>query len=61
MEKEEEAGWKQKGVIYSFNARTKQYTPLKVDLLYDLQKHALAYNILKAAENVNKPLVNYSW
>ncbi len=53
--KEEEAEWKEKGVIYSFNVRTKQYTPIKVDLLYDLEKHALTYNILKAAENVNRP------
>lgn len=53
--KEEEAEWRKKGVIYSYNTRTKQHTPLKIDLLHDLEKHARSYNILHAAANINKP------
>ena len=47
--------WRQKGVIYNFNTRTKQYTPLKIDLLHDLEKHAKSYDILSAAERITKP------
>ncbi len=47
--------WREKGVIFTFNTRTKQNTPLKVDLLYDLQKHHMEYNILKAAQKLTKP------
>lgn len=52
---EDEDEWRQKGVIYNFNTRTKQYTPLKIDLLHDLEKHAKSYDILSCAERVNKP------
>ncbi len=52
---EEEEEWRQKGIIYNFNTRTKQYTPLKIDLLHDLEKHAKSYDILSAAERVTKP------
>ncbi len=52
---EDEDEWRQKGVIYNFNTRTKQYTPLKIDLLHDLEKHAKSYDILAAASRVNKP------
>ncbi len=52
---EDEDEWRQKGVIYNFNTRTKQYTPLKIDLLHDLEKHAKSYDILAAAERVTKP------
>jgi len=52
---EDEAEWRQKGVIYNFNTRTKQYTPLKIDLLHDLEKHARSYDILYGAERVTKP------
>lgn len=53
--REQVAEWRQKGVIYTFNVRTKQNTPLKVDLLYDLEKHRQEYNILAAASRVDKP------
>lgn len=53
--KEEEDEWRKNGVILSFNVRTRQYTPLKVDLLNDLEKHAEEYNILKAAAQVKIP------
>ncbi len=47
--------WREKGVIYTFNTRTKQNTPLKVDLLYDLEHHPNEYNIKKAAKRISKP------
>lgn len=53
--KEQEIEWREKGVIYSYNVRTKQNTPLKIDLLHDLEKHAKEYNILNAARRLNKP------
>ncbi|SKB87388.1 alpha/beta hydrolase family protein [Daejeonella lutea] len=52
---EDEDEWRQKGVIYNFNTRTKQYTPLKIDLLHDLEKHAKSYDILAAAGRISKP------
>ncbi len=52
---EDEDEWRKKGVIYNFNTRTKQYTPLKIDLLHDLEKHARSYDILAAAGRVSKP------
>lgn len=53
--KEDEKEWRSKGVIFNFNTRTKQYTPLKIDLLNDLEKHAKEYDILQAAQRINKP------
>lgn len=54
-EKEDEKEWRSKGVIFNFNSRTKQYTPLKIDLLLDLEKHAKSYDILLAAQKIQKP------
>jgi len=53
--KEDEVEWRNKGVIFNFNTRTKQYTPLKIDLLHDLDKHSKSYDILLAAGRINKP------
>jgi pimeloyl-ACP methyl ester carboxylesterase len=53
--KEDEKEWRKKGVIFNFNSRTKQYTPLKIDLLLDLEAHSKAYDILLAAGRINKP------
>ena len=53
--KEQEAEWREKGIIYTYNVRTKQNTPLKIELLHDLEKHANYYNILKWASQVSKP------
>jgi len=53
--KEDEIEWQNKGVIFNFNTRTKQYTPLKIDLLHDLEKHSKSYDILQAAGRINKP------
>ena len=52
---EDEDEWRKKGVIYNFNTRTKQYTPLKIDLLHDLERHAKSYDILAAARRIGKP------
>ncbi len=49
------AEWREKGVIYSYNTRTKQNTPLKVNLLYDLENHHKEFNILAAAARLKKP------
>lgn len=53
--KEEEEEWRIKGVIYSYNTRTMQYTPLKIDLLLDLEMHAHSYDILHAASLISRP------
>lgn len=53
--KEEEKQWRLNGVIFNYNTRTKQYTPLKIDLLNDLDKHAESYDILLAAKKIHKP------
>ena len=53
--REQLAEWREKGVIYTYNTRTKQNTPLKVNLLYDLEKHHKEYNILEAAARIEIP------
>ena len=53
--REQLAEWREKGVIYTYNTRTKQNTPLKVNLLYDLEKHHKEYNILDAAARIQVP------
>ncbi|NEU07316.1 prolyl oligopeptidase family serine peptidase [Flavihumibacter sp. R14] len=53
--REQLAEWREKGVIYTYNTRTKQNTPLKVNLLYDLEKHHKEYNILDAAARIEIP------
>jgi pimeloyl-ACP methyl ester carboxylesterase len=53
--KEEEKEWRINGVIFNYNTRTKQYTPLKIDLLHDLEKHAKSYDILHASQQIKKP------
>lgn len=52
---EEEDEWRKKGIIYTYNVRTKQNTPLKVDLLHDLEKHARRYDVTKSSGDVNIP------
>ena len=53
--KEDEIEWQKKGVIFNFNSRTKQYTPLKIDLLHDLEKNSKSFDILQAAGRIKKP------
>ncbi|MBC7745755.1 MAG: alpha/beta hydrolase [Flavobacterium sp.] len=52
---EQLAEWREKGIIYAYNTRTKQNTPLKVNLLYDLEKHHKEYNIQEAAGRITQP------
>lgn len=52
---EQEEEWREKGVIFNYNTRTKQYTPLKIDLLHDLESHAKSYDILSAASRISMP------
>ncbi len=53
--KEQEADWEINKQIEVYNARTKEYMPLNVELLYDVQKNAEKLNILQAAKNTDTP------
>ncbi|HET8828552.1 MAG TPA: alpha/beta hydrolase [Pelobium sp.] len=53
--KEDEAEWKEKGVRYILNGRTKEQLPLSVELLNDVLAHEKDYNLQTAASSINKP------
>ncbi|WP_081659239.1 alpha/beta hydrolase [Pedobacter glucosidilyticus] len=53
--KEQEAEWREKGIIEVFNARTKEYMPLNLSLLQDVEQNTDKLNIKTAAENIKKP------
>lgn len=53
--REDEADWKEKGVRYILNGRTKEEMPLSVDLLNDVVNHEKEYNLQTAASLLNKP------
>jgi pimeloyl-ACP methyl ester carboxylesterase len=53
--KEQEAEWREKGKIEVFNARTKEYMPLNLSLLQDVEQNADKLNIKTAAKNIKKP------
>lgn len=53
--KEDEADWKEKGVRYILNGRTKQQMPLSVDLLKDVLMHETDYNLQSVISSLNKP------
>lgn len=53
--KEQENEWREKGKIEVFNARTKEYMPLNVELLDDVNTNQDALNIMKAAKNISRP------
>ncbi|WP_017259781.1 alpha/beta hydrolase family protein [Pedobacter arcticus] len=53
--KEDEADWKETGVRYILNGRTKQQMPLSVGLLNDVLAHEIDYNLQSAASSLNKP------
>ncbi|QEK51834.1 alpha/beta hydrolase [Pedobacter aquae] len=53
--KEQEPEWREKGKIEVFNARTKEYMPLNLSLLQDIEQNADKLNIKTAAENIKKP------
>lgn len=54
-EKKDEPEWKEKGVKYILNGRTKEQMPLSVDLLNDVLSHEREYNLGNAAISLNKP------
>ena len=53
--KEQEEDWIASGSIHVVNARTKEKMPLNSTLLSDLNQHREAYDILKAAKDVEIP------
>jgi alpha-beta hydrolase superfamily lysophospholipase len=53
--KEDEAGWKEKGVHYVLNGRTKEQMPLSVELLNDVLTHEKDYDLNTATSSLNKP------
>lgn len=55
--KEQEAEWEINKIIEVYNARTKEYMPLNVELLYDVQQNAEKLNILQAAKNTDIPWI----
>lgn len=52
---EDEKAWKEKGVKYIVNGRTKQEMPLSVVLLDDVIKHEKEFDLSIAAQSLNKP------
>ena len=54
-DKENEEDWKEKGVRYILNGRTKEQMPLSVELLNDVLLHEKEYNLQTAAGSLNKP------
>lgn len=53
--KDQEKEWKENGVIFSANSRTKQDMPLYIDLLHDLEKNAARLDIKKNASKISIP------
>ncbi|RZK71569.1 MAG: alpha/beta hydrolase [Pedobacter sp.] len=53
--KEQEEEWHEKGKIEVYNARTKEYMPLNVALLEDVNQNRETLNIMKAAKNISIP------
>lgn len=52
---EDEADWKESGVRYILNGRTKEKMPLSVDLLNDVSENEKDYDLQVAASSLNKP------
>lgn len=53
--KEQESAWRLKGKIEVFNARTKEYMPLNLELLEDVEQNKDKLNINQAAKNLERP------
>lgn len=49
--------WHEKGVVYTFNARTKQQMPLYLQFYETLQAHRERLNVLKAAKHLEIPFL----
>jgi pimeloyl-ACP methyl ester carboxylesterase len=54
-DKTKEAEWRQNGVIYTENARTKQHMPLNLSLLQDYEENKEALDILGTAGRIWQP------
>lgn len=52
---EDEANWKEKGIRYILNGRTKEEMPLSVDLLNDVLMNEKKYDLEVTASSLNKP------
>jgi pimeloyl-ACP methyl ester carboxylesterase len=53
--KEQEEEWRKNGQIEVYNARTKEFMPLNLSLLEDVEKNPRKLNILNSAEELNIP------
>lgn len=53
--KDQEETWKTTGKIEVFNARTKEYMPLNLILLTDVERNEEKLDILKASKNISSP------
>lgn len=53
--KEQEQEWRANGKIEVYNARTKEYMPLNVELLEDINQNLEKLNIIEVAKNIVKP------
>lgn len=49
--------WHEKGVVYTFNARTKQQMPLYLQFYETMQAHRERLNVLKAAKQLGIPFL----
>jgi uncharacterized protein len=49
--------WREKGVVYSKNARTGQQMPLYFQLYEDFMEHKTEYSVKNALKNFNKPML----
>lgn len=49
--------WHEKGVVYTFNARTKQQMPLYLQFYETLQAHKERLNVMKAAKRLTIPFL----
>ncbi len=52
---EQEEKWREEGVIFVENSRTRQQMPLSVDLLSDLEQNSERLDILEAALKIKQP------
>jgi uncharacterized protein len=49
--------WKEKGMLYILNGRTRQQMPLSVDILNDYEKNIQRYNVAEALKKMSTPIL----
>lgn len=49
--------WKDKGVIYTFNARTQQHMPMRYSIWEDYEQHRNDYDLEACAQRMHKPWI----